>query len=275
MQASISSSDRHLSAQRRDTSRFAEQQMRASTPLEEHFSRNREFESYDSFPSRDKAKHYTCRYMVVDYERGNFSISQNTWTGTPPQLVPITAVQNGETDSTTTGRTNASTEKTISKGAIAAIVIVLVLGCLVAVIIAIILIRRKRRRRQDAAAQAEKSLQPEQINNFQKAEMDGSGKPLPGELDSVIPLKLPAEARGSFVAETEGDGIVAEVPGDGANIEMDVDSARAVMQRGLKPVEMDAGTFGIPEAPALNGKRGTNSLRKTQGASEERSSKKE
>ena len=159
-------------------------------------------------------------------------------------FVPITAVNNRDTNSTDNGKADPGTNKTISKSTIAAIIIALVLGYLAAAALAIFLIKRKRSKRKDSAAKAEKSSQLEDINPFQKAEMDGSGKPPPEELDSVPRLKSPAEAHDSSLIEKEGDGVAAEVPGGGAGVEMDAGDAHTGAERGSKPVEMDVGTFG-------------------------------
>lgn len=188
----------------------------------------------------------------MDYERRNFSVSQNVWREkSTPQIVPIAAVDNG-TD--TAMIPSSGDRRSISAGGIAGVVLGIVVGVVAAALIAFFILRKRRRtRREKEAADILAAKATEGSSPFQKAEMDGSGKDPSGELDAT------PEAQDCSVLEKDGEAATAEVEGSNGGAEISGDTTWSVEKRGqlpdTEPVEMDAGSGGsngLSEAPAAS-----------------------
>lgn len=117
-------------------------------------------------------------YLIVDWERHNFSISQCIFQDPNPQhLIAIPPVANTDTPA-------ASQGGSLSTGAIVAIavVVVLVVLAVIAVVLAIVIIKRRNKKRRDAEnakvveeeqPQAPPPSQPE-TEEYRKPELDGA-----------------------------------------------------------------------------------------------------
>ena len=189
---------------------------------------------------------YRSRYLIVDYERRNFSVSQNDWYGnTTPQILPIssTAIPSA-VNGTTTNNGNVTGSPKIRHAMIEATSVAAFLICVLAAIVATFFIRRRRRSRQKLQKD---NKTEESVESFVKAELDGKGKSPLGELDA--PWKTPAEADSSCKFEMPGKlGSRTEVAGSRVSVEMEGNTVASEDRHG--PVEMDAGTHGLPEAPS-------------------------
>ena len=116
-------------------------------------------------------------------------------------------------------------------------------GFLIAIVVAAFYYFRRRRRKRQK--QAKDPLIEEVINPFAKAEMDGSGKDPPGELEA--PFRSPVEADSSSMVELPGSpGNTRELAGSRVKVEMEGSIPAAENRHG--PVELDAGTHGLCEA---------------------------
>ena len=205
-------------------------------------------ESYVNF-YRSSLFVYTSRYLIVDYERRNFSISQNDWYGdTTPQIVSIasTDIPNMVNKTSTNGK-NATSRYKMPASSITSVSVTAFLGFYIAaVVVSFYLFRRRRRTRQK---QPKDSKIEEVVNPFAKAEMDGSGKDPPGELDA--PWRSPVEADSSSRIEMPGNlGNMRELAGSRVSVEIEGNHPAAENRLGL--VEMDAGPHGLCEAPSTS-----------------------
>lgn len=129
--------------------------MRRSIPLAEPFFRKRKFVR-SLLPGSSKRFNYYCRYFTVDYERGNFSISQCLFQeGSQERLVGIPPVNATITPSAPT-EAKSSNRSTIIGIAVAAVVLVAVI---IGAVVLVLCIRKRNRKRTDEeekAAAAEK-----------------------------------------------------------------------------------------------------------------------
>ena len=188
--------------------------------------------------------------MIVDYERRNFSISQNDWYGdTTPQIVPIYSTDIPSTvNNTSASDGNATSRHKTPASTIGSIIGAVFSGILIAAaaVAAIYFFRRRRRKGQN---QPKDPNIEEIIDPFAKAEMDGSGKSPRGELEA--PLPLPVEADSSSRVEIPGNlGNTRELAGSRVSVEIG-GSVPAADER-LSIIEMDAGTHGLCEAPSTS-----------------------
>ena len=192
---------------------------------------------------------YRNRYLIVNYETSNFSVSQNTWIeNAPSQIMTIASIND------TSVVTKTTNNHKISIGGIVGLIAAAVALCLIAAGAIYYTIRRKRKKREEE----EKSREAE-LNQFDKPEMDGTGKPVVGELYSEH--KLGEEMEGSkpgmgvYAADvknrTDLEGRrVAEMEGTRGGVEMEGSRAHAEMEgTDFAPVEMYAGPHGLYELP--------------------------
>ena len=188
---------------------------------------------------------YISRYLIVDYERRNFSISQNNWYGdTTPQIVPIASTDLPSTVNNTSANDGKATSRhKMPAREIGTIIGAAFFGFLVAaVVVSFYFFRRRRRKGQK---QPKDPMIEEVIDPFAKAEMDGSGKDPPGELDA--PWRSPVEADSSSRVELLGNlGNARELAGSRVSVE--IEGSVPAAENRLGPVEMDAGTHGPCEA---------------------------
>ena len=196
--------------------------------------------------------------MIVDYERRNFSISQNDWYGdTTPQIVPIASTNmsstvnntlaNAPVNNTSANDGSATSHYKMPTSTIASISVAAFFAFLIAAVVAAFYLFRRLRRKWQI--QPKDPMIEEVINPFAKAEMDGSGKEPPKELDASS--RSPVEADSSSRVEISGNlGNTRELAGSRVSVEIE-GSAPATDNR-LGPVEMDAGTHGLCEAPSTS-----------------------
>ena len=213
---------------------------------------------------------YPDRYLIVNYEQNNFSVSQNSWVPeAASQIIPIAAASNATTTKIT--KIAAPSHK-ISTGAIVGIVvavIALIIGATIAVYY--ILKHRSKRRNTDKGG-----TEGEELTPFHKAEMDATpaGKaPFDGspydhkfgeELDGSKPdlgidMRKGSEMEGSnpdlalaakLKSAREGDtGVMrAEAPGSGGVLR-----AEAPGSEGVPRAEADGSRGGWE----MDGSQGT------------------
>ena len=200
------------------------------------------------------------RYLIVNYEQSNFSVSQNIWEeNTPSQILSIDAAN--ITTPTKINQVQQTTSKSISTGAIIGIAVPVVALIIVAAIAIFFFIRRQRRRRREK----EKREKIDDIEPFQKPEMDATSKVLPGELyaegkagelDSSSKIEMQSSdvkmsAYDKNIAEMEGTRGVVEMEGTKGGAEMEGSRQNAEMEgSGFAPVEMYAGDHGLYELPS-------------------------
>ena len=209
------------------------------------------------------------RYLIVNYEQSNFSVSQNIWDeNAPSQILSIDAANT--TTPTKITKVQQTTSKSISTGAIIGIAVPVVALIIVAAIAIFFFIRRRRRRRREK----EEREKIDDVEPFQKAEMDATSKVLPGELYAEgkageVDSSLKIEMQGSEVnisaydkntAEMEGTRGVAEMEGTKGGAEMEGTKGGAEMEgsrqnaemegSGFAPLEMYAGDHGLYELPS-------------------------
>ncbi len=113
---------------------------------------------------------------------------------------------------------------------------------IIAAATAVYSIRRRRRRREE---QSKNAKSEETLDLYAKPEMDGSGKDPLAELE--VPWTSPAEADSCSRIEIAGNGNGTELVGSRVSVEME--GSHVVVEERLAPVEMDAGTRGVSEAP--------------------------
>ena len=146
---------------------------------------------------------------------------------------------------TTTNDGNVTSRHKIPASTIGSIIGAAFLGFLIAVVVAAFYFFRRRRRKGQTQPKDPKI--EEVINPFAKAEMDGSGKDPPGELEA--PSQSPVEADSSSRVELLGNlGNTRELAGSRVSVEIEGSHPNAENQHGL--VELDAGTHGLCEAPS-------------------------
>ena len=200
---------------------------------------------------------HDSRYLIVDYERSNFSVSQNSWVENAPQhIIPIKSI-----NSTSPPSPQHPKSSGISIGAIVGIIVAAVVLLIFAAVAAFFIIRRRRKKRE-----AEKKKEEEEDDPYRKPEMDGNGKPPIGELYTEgklgeVDSTSKVEVQGSQpdiagqvkanMAEVEGSRGGAEVEGTTGGAEMEGSHLRAEMAGDhYAPVELDAGPQGLYEMPS-------------------------
>ena len=189
-------------------------------------------------------------YLIVDYERSNFSISPALFSNTAPSdTVAILTPSNQTSLPPNVTKTTKSTSNSISPGAIAGIVIGIVALALLAAAAAVFLIRKRRRRKAAEAAAKQDEFDP-----MAKAEMAGDGVFVPNELFGTEG-KHDSKASSGHEMEgskgKEGDKLHAEMEGTrgGAEMEGGVTARRYAEMEGegggSPAIEMWAGSHGL------------------------------
>lgn len=189
----------------------------------------------DGFPSFDR-----CRYLTVNYERSNFSVSQSVFPEAAQQRLTPILPPSGNLTTAAQPQPPAHSKK-LSTGAVAGIVVAVVTLCILA-FGTIFFIRRRRHRSEN---------EPGLSRPNDQVELDGISKP--AEADSAA-WKPGVEMEGNNVA-IGLDGIprnVGEFPG--SNVEFEVEGSRGgvEMEGGGHPaaVELDAGPIPIRGIPS-------------------------
>lgn len=230
--------------------------MKLNIPLAAPFYKNRE-STWLGMRLRLLAKTY-CRYLIVDYERSNFSISQSLFeANNPEKLVAIAPAGNSTTAVSDTGSSS------LSLGAIIGIVIGAVALLIVAGVAAFFILRRRKRRRQAQEAELKKATEP--VDPMEaKAEMpDNSRTTLGGLYSPGKPAAFTEPKSTNEMEGTEGEyfnqaKLHAEMEGSKGGAEME--GAKGFqgppglheMQAAhlAAPVEMWAGSHGLQELPS-------------------------
>lgn len=183
-----------------------------------------------------------CRYLTVNYERSNFSVSQSVFPEAAKQnLIPILPPSDDVTITTKPKSTNQS--KKISPGAVAGIVVAIAILCILA-FGTVFFIRRRRRRRDEA--------EPESSRLKDQVELDGIQKP--AEADSAAAWKPGLEMEGNNAPTNLDPKLqhMAEAPGSNTGVEMEGSRGGVEMESGAHPAafELDAGPIPIHEMPS-------------------------
>lgn len=225
-------------------------------------------ESYVFRKNFDEASTDILRYLIVDYERSNFSVSQAIFLENAQQnLVPIRSINDTSQNITVTKNNPPSrpaASHKLSSGTIVGIVIAVVISCILVLGAIFFVIRRRRRDRERLKAEEEAR------NATTKPELDAMVKPVVGELysphgeaDSREAFKPDLEMEGSKpmsildaknrrLVEVEGTTGGAEMEGSRGGVEMETGHPAAV--------ELDAGPFVRHElASSDTGTSGLNS----------------
>ena len=196
------------------------------------------------------------RYLIVNYESSNFSVSQNVWAENAPS--EILAIR---TANSTAPPAPKSTKKSgISTGGIIGVIAAIAVLAIIAAVTAIFIIRRKRKRRKE-----EEAKKVDEDDPYRKAEMDGNGKPPVGELYTEgkfgeVDSSSKVEMQGSQPTVPHDDKNRAEIEGSKGGVEMEGTKGGVEMEGGrlraemdgdhLAPVEMYAGPHGLYEMPS-------------------------
>ena len=180
-------------------------------------------------------------YLVVDYERSNFSVSQCLFEGNKPsELIGIAPAHN-------------DSKSPLSTGAIVGIVIALAVVLALSGLGAFFFIRHRKRKRK--LEEEKKQIEEEEAIDprSQKAELAGIPKPQLNELYGEYKPGVEADTRD--VNEMEGSHGVfgndaklrAEMEGSRGGAEMDVRKSRMAVRKSTKnaPIEMWAGSHGL------------------------------
>ena len=248
---SIFKSVHQLLIRSKTTSRSVEQPIAPNILWGEHFFKKRK--SSHSSLTTDA---HSSRYLVVNYEQSNFSVSQNIWKeNAPTEILAIDAANSTKPPNITKVQTKSNA---ISTGAIIGIAVAAVVLIILAAVAAFFCIRRRRKRRKEKA-------KVDEVELFQKPEMDGTGKGPVGELyaegkSGEVDSSSKVEMQGSEVklsaydknrAEMEGTRGGAEMAGTSGGVEMQGSRLNAEMDgTGTAPVEMYAGPHGLYELPS-------------------------
>ena len=178
------------------------------------------------------------RYLIADYERGNFSISPAMWsedtTNSVPSMAQIVAVppfSSSEPTSTSIPQPRLK----ISDGAISGTTVSAIFVCIILPSISFFIARKRRRRRGKLGPKTEADS-----DSYHKLEMDGSGRVLgePEGLDKEVPevdssstremhcSDVSQSALGRRRIEIEVSNVSAELEGD--TLVTVAESARAI-----------------------------------------------
>ena len=170
-------------------------------------------------------------YLMVDYERSKFSVSQYNFTENAPQQIFAITLPNA-TSSTAPSTSNSQSTHGLSSGAIAGIVIAIV-AVILMIAIAYYVLRRRRKRtayeaaemdgseetkdavdNNDAAAAQSKHLPELETQQLPIAQLNGSEITRPSEMEGGIAAEE-MEGRKTMVHEMPGHEIpVPELSGD-------------------------------------------------------------
>ncbi|KAL9102204.1 MAG: hypothetical protein Q9163_002629 [Psora crenata] len=173
-------------------------------------------------------------YLIVDYERSNFSISQSVFQPDAPQeIIAIHSANN-----TAPHITKIQQPSSFPLGAIIGIAVAAVVLAVSGIAIFFFIRRRRRRRRLEN----HEEMKSEDLDPLAKPEMDGSGKPL-GELYAEGKLGVEVDSRS--VNEVEGSKFDLD---NSSKIRLEMEGTRGGAEmEGTKGIhEMQAGDFAAP-----------------------------
>lgn len=225
------------------------------------------------------------RYLIVNYEQNNFSVSQNSWSpNAPSQIIPIAAASNATTSKIT--KITTPSHK-LSTGAIVGIIVAVVsLIILTAIAIFYVIKHRSKRRKLE-----KEETEGDEMTPFHKAEMDATpagkapfgeppygdkfGEEMDGGTKLGMDMRKGSEMEGSnpdlvlaakLKSEMEGDAGVlrAEAPGsegvlraeaEGSSRGWEMDGSNGPLRAEMPvptfaPVELYAGDHGLYEMPS-------------------------
>lgn len=191
-------------------------------------------------------------YLIVDYERSNFSLSECLWEGNrPPELIGISSANLTGPGIT---KTRASL---LSVGAIVGIVAAIVILLALCGLGTFFFYRRRRREKQEREELERKEMEEAAGDPaHQKAELGGIPKPQLNELYGEFKPELEADGEINEMEGSKGTSILmegklrAEMEGsEGMSMEKDSGKSRQEMHASTHgaPVEMWAGPFGLYE----------------------------
>ena len=194
-----------------------------------------------------KSHAYNIRYLIVNYEKSNFSVSQNLWDeSAATRILSIDAANANNATPPNVSKVQQTTSNSISTSTIIGIAVAVVAFIIAAAIGASFLIRRRRRK-----AEKEKGGNVDDVEPFQKPEMDATSKAPPrelyaegkaGEVDSSSKIEM----QGSNVDISACNSNAAEMEGTSAGVEMEGTRGAAEMQGSRQEVEMEGSTLAGP-----------------------------
>jgi hypothetical protein len=141
------------------------------------------------------------RYLTVDYERGNFSVSQCVWQdGAPERISAILSPAYANSSSTTTSSNSVS--KPVGAGIIAAVVVAVILVLALAAGIGYFVSQRRRRDRPTSIAPTEDIS----LTNLDKDNNDIKTESLPDDPNSLYPPYKKFDSPSGVYREQQPDG---------------------------------------------------------------------
>jgi hypothetical protein len=155
-------------------------------------------------------------YLVVDWERGNFSLSQAQHQVSERDIVPIGSVSN-----------EPSKHSGLSAGLIAGVVVAVVVVILIAAAVGYFLWRRKRARAMTTEGDIA-SPYPDEKKDHDAIELSGAG-PWVAEANSTPVHELPQDSPGQQLMSTP----IYELPGE--RVERELDASVKADKPFLKP----------------------------------------
>ena len=163
------------------------------------------------------------------------------------RLIPISSLDvPSVVNDTSTNHGNTKSRYKLPASTIVSVSVATLLGFMIAVLAAFYFVRKLR---GSVEEQPKDRKIEETIDPFGKAEMDGSGKDPPAEIDA--PCRSPVEADSSSRVEMPGNlGKRRELAGSRVSVEFE--GSDAATEDRPRPVELYAGTHGLPEAPSLS-----------------------
>ena len=189
------------------------------------------------------------RYLIVDYERSNFSLSQSLFeSNAGQQIVTIPSLDNAAP-----GNTKTSQPSSFPISALIGILVAVVVLALASVAAFFFFRRRRRRRLEEYEKRKAGDFDP-----LAKPEMDGRGKPPVGELyaegkpGAEMDSKNMIEMEGTYGKFGDEAKMRAEMEGSRGGAEMEGTKGGHEMQAGdvTAPMEMWAGPHGLYELPS-------------------------
>ena len=192
------------------------------------------------------------RYLIVNYEHNNFSVSQNSWIpNAPSQIIPLAAASNATTSKIT--KITRPSHK-ISTGAIVGIIVAIIALIVVVAIAVFYILKHGSKRRKLGKGETE----GDEMTPFHKAEMDATpagkapfdeppyghkfGEEMDGSNSNLgMDMRKGSEMEGSnpdlvlaakLKSEMEGDAGVmrAEAPGSGGVLRAEAPGSEGVLR---------------------------------------------
>jgi hypothetical protein len=194
-------------------------------------------------------------YLIVDWERANFSISQCSWVaGAPPMLVPIYSVNDTKGGSNTPNgaQSGTATSQGPTAGAIAGIAIGVVAILAITGVLAFLYFRKKQRREREAklAAEEDAAAKPLETESSKGDEEQSTTLVFPkAELEANTPVRHEA-GDGTFY-KPSGKGGASGASSSAALVESDAKEREIYEMPGDMPQRQEADGRQMSEKEAI------------------------